>query len=96
VAKGNTKADVVKKVEEFNDDIKIDDWYDNRMRELELCIQHRNYAKVIAVYNNKGLHSVVEKEFGIKGYNNKAMEYLKVAPEDVVNGLRCLFPEELR
>ncbi|MCR5850187.1 MAG: AAA family ATPase [Bacteroidaceae bacterium] len=96
VAKGNTKADVVKKVEEFNDYIKIDDWYDNRMRELELLIQRKNYAKVIAVYNNKGLHSVVEKEFGIRDYHNKALEYLKVAPEDVVNGLRCLFPEELR
>jgi len=39
---------------------------------------------------------VVEKEFGIRDYHERAMEYLKVAPESVVNGLRELFPEELR
>ena len=96
VAKGNTKADVERKVKEFNEDIKIEDWYNRRMKELELYIQHRNYAKVIAVYNNKGLHTVVEKEFKLKEYHESAMEYLKVAPDEVVNGLRGLFPEELR
>lgn len=96
VAKGNTKADVERKVKEFNEDIKIEEWYNKRMKELELYIQHRNYSKVIAVYNNKGLHSVVEKEFGIRDYHEKALEFLKVAPEEVVNGLRELFPVELR
>lgn len=96
VAKGNTKADVERKVKEFNGDIKIEEWYNKRMKELELYIQHRSYAKIIAVYNNKGLHTVVEKEFGIRDYHEKALEYLKVAPEEVVNGLRGLFPAELR
>ena len=96
VAKGNTKADVERKVKEFNEDIKIEDWYNKRMKELELYILHKSYAKVIAVYNNKGLHSVVEKEFGIKDYHEKALEFLKIAPEDVVNGLRDLFPADLR
>lgn len=96
VAKGNTKADVERKVKDFNEEIKIEEWYNKRMKELVLYIKHKNYAKVIAVYNNKGLHSVVEKEFGIRDYHERAMEYLKVAPEVVVNGLRELFPEELR
>lgn len=96
VAKGNTKDDVVRKVEEFNKDIKIEEWYNKRMKELKLFIQHRSYAKVIEVYNNKGLHSVVEKEFGIKDYHEKALDYLKVAPEAVVNELRGLFPAVLR
>lgn len=96
VVKGNTKADVERKVKEFNEDIKIEDWYNKRMQELEFYIQRKSYAKVIAVYNNKGLHSVVEKEFSIRNYHEKAMEFLKIAPEDVVNGLRGLFPEELR
>ena len=96
VAKGNTKTEVERKVTEFNSDIKIDDWYNKRMRELELYIQRKSYAKIIAVYNNKGLHSVVEKEFGIRGYQEKALDFLKVAQEDVVSGLRGLFPAELR
>lgn len=96
VAKGNTKAEVEKKVKEFNDDIKVEDCYKKRMRELELYIQRKSYAKVIAVYNNKGLHSVVEKEFGLRDYHTMALEYLKIAPDEVLNGIKQLFPSELR
>lgn len=96
MAKGNTKDEVAKKVREFNSDIKIEEWYDKRMNELELYIQKKNYAKVIAVYNNKGLHAVVEKEFRLRDFHTYALNYLKVAPEEVLNGLRQLFPEELR
>ena len=96
VAKGNTKAEVEKKVKEFNDDIKIEDCYNKRMKELELYIQRKSYAKVIAVYNNKGLHSVVEKEFGLRDYHTMALEYLKIAPDEVLNGIKQLFPSELR
>ena len=96
MAKGNTKTEVEQRMKEFNDDIQLDKWYDYRIHELELCIKNQNYAKTIAVYNNKGLHAVVEQELGIKDYHEKALEYLKVAPEEVVEKLRALFPEELR
>lgn len=96
MAKGNTKTEVEQRMKEFNDDIQLDKWYDYRLHELELCIKSQNYAKTIAVYNNKGLHAVVEQELGIKDYHEKALEYLKVAPEEVVDKLRALFPEELR
>ena len=95
VSKGRTKAEVEKEVRQFNSSIKIDEWYNNRMRELELYVNKKSYGKVIAVYNNKGLHSVVEKEFGISNYSEKALEYLKIAPEEVLNALRLLFPSEL-
>lgn len=96
LAKGNTKAEVEKKVKEFNDAIKIEDCYKKRMRELVLCIQNKNYAKVIELYNNKGIHSLVEKEFGLRNYHTMALDFLKIAPEEVLNSLRQLFPEELR
>lgn len=96
LAKGNTRTEVEKKVKEFNADIKIEEWYDKRMKELELYIQKKSYDKVIAVYNNKGLHTVVEKEFGLRDYHTFALEYLKIAPEDVLHGLRQLFPKNLR
>lgn len=95
MAKGNNKAEVEQRMKEFNNDIQLDKWYEYRLRELELCVKNLNYVKTIAVYNNKGLHAVVEQEFGIKNYNEKALEYLKVAPEHVVEKLRDLFPEEL-
>lgn len=96
MAKGNTKAEVEQRMKEFNDDIQLDKWYDYRLHELESYIKNQNYAKTIAVYNNKGLHAVVEQELGIKDYHEKALEYLKIAPEEVVEKLRALFPEELR
>ena len=96
MSKGNTIVEVEKNVKEFNDDIKIKDWYNKRMRELELYIQRKSYPKVIAVYNNKGLHSIVEKEFGLRDYHTMALDYLKIASEKVLNGLRELFPAELR
>lgn len=95
MTKGNTKAEVERRVKEFNDDIQLDTWYEKRMKELELYVKNRSYSKVIAVYNNKGLHSVVEQEFGIRSYHEKALEYLKIAPNDVVEKLRKLFPEEI-
>ena len=95
IAKGNTKTEVERKIKEFNDDIKVDDWYARRMREIELMISHKNYVKVISAYNNKGLHSIIEKELGIKDYHEKALEFMKIAPEDVINDLRNLFPNEL-
>ena len=66
-----------------------------RMRKIQLFIRNKSYAKIIAVYNNKGLCSVVEREFGIRDYYEKALEYLKIAPEQVVGTLRELFPSEL-
>lgn len=96
MAKGNTKSEVEQRLKEFNDDIQLDKWYDSRLRELELCVKNQNYPKTIAVYNNKGLHTVVEQELGIKNYHEKALEYLKIAPKEVLDKLKELFPEELR
>ena len=93
--KGNSKAEVEKKMKDFNADIHIDQWYNERMREVELYIRNKSYTKVLAIYNNKGLCSVVEKELGIKDYHEKALEYLKRAPEQVVVKLRELFASEL-
>ena len=47
------------------------------MQELDDVIKTSNYAKVIMLYNNKGLHSIIEKALGISSYNLKALEYLK-------------------
>ena len=96
IEKGNSKAEVEKKVKEFNDEIKIEDRYNRRMKELELYIRNKNYKKIIAVYNNKGLRSVVEKVFGLRDYHTMALDYLKIAPDAVLNSLRELFPAELR
>lgn len=95
VHKGETKSEVEKNLKLFNGDIDIEKWYNDRMRELNLYINNKSYEKVIGLYNNKGLHSVVEEVFEIKGFNKKAMSFLKVAPVTVLDELRKLFPAEL-
>lgn len=65
------------------------------MKELELIISKKNYSKIISVYNNKGLHTIVESEFGIRDYHKWALGFLKIAQEDVIKALRKLFPAEL-
>ena len=92
IHKGNTMDDVVKNLKMFNEDIHIDKWYNDRMRELNFYIQKKRYDKVIMVYNNKGLHTVVENEFRITDYSNMALAFLKKAPDDVKDKLRKLFP----
>lgn len=96
ISKGNTKAEVKDKLKAFNDSVDIDDIYKKRMTELDLYIEKKSYSKVLAVYNNKGLCSIVEKELGIKDFMDKALDYLKIAPNEVINELREYFPSELK
>lgn len=92
IRKGNTKDDVEKNLKMFNKEINIDKWYNDRMKTLNLYLKKKKYDKVIMVYNNKGLHTEVEKEFKITDYHNMALAYLKKASDDVKDELRRLFP----
>ena len=94
VHKGNTKDEVEAKLKDFNNDIDIEKWYKERKRELDLYIKNNGYDKVIGVYNNKGLYSVVEKELKITDYHSWALNFLKVAPQEIRDDLRGLFPIE--
>ena len=78
----------------FNKDIHIDKWYNDRMKTLNLYLKKKRYEKILMVYNNKGLHAVVEREFKITDYHNMALAFLKKASDDVKDELRKLFPIE--
>lgn len=94
IHKGNTKDEVEANLKYFNNDIHIEKWYKERKRELDLYIKNNSYDKVIRVYNNKGLNYVVEKELKIADYHSWAFEFLKVAPQEILDDLRGLFPIE--
>jgi len=94
VKNGKSKADVSKFFSDFISQIKIDDWYNERLQDLNDIISNNDYEKAILVYNNKGLHSVVEKALGMTSYSKKAIEYLR-ASEEARNILRNVFPKEL-
>ena len=94
VKKGISEADVSKAFSDFISQIKINDWYNERLQELNSIISNKDYEKAIMVYNNKGLHSVVEKTLGLSSYSKKAIDYLR-ASEEARTILQSIFPKEL-
>ena len=77
---------------EFVKQIKIEEWYNIRLQELNDVINTGDYAKVIMLYNNKGLHSIIEKALGISSYNLKALEYLRNS-QSARSILHSVFPK---
>lgn len=88
---GKNKIQVAKLFKDFIAQINTDDWYEDRITEIENIIENSDYNKCIRLYNNKGLHSIVEQALKISSYNEKALDYLKVEdnPKQI---LRSYFP----
>ncbi len=94
VKRGKSVDEVEKAFTSLTSDIQIREWFDKREQELNEIIDRNDYSEAILAYNNKGLHSIIEKTFGISSYNKKALEYLK-ASEDAKQLLRKMFPDIL-
>ncbi|WP_297807590.1 AAA family ATPase [uncultured Alistipes sp.] len=92
VRNGKDKTEVGENFNEFVKQIKIEEWYNIRLQELDDVIETSNYAKVIMLYNNKGLHSIIEKALGISSYNLKALEYLRNS-QNARDVLHNVFPK---
>ncbi len=92
VRNGKDKTEVEANFNEFVKQIKIEEWYNIRLQELDDVIKTSNYAKVIMLYNNKGLHSIIEKALGISSYNLKALEYLRNS-QSARSILHSVFPK---
>lgn len=73
--------DVRKHFDDFISQIKIKEWYDERLKELDSIINNKDYKKAIKVYNNKGLKTVVEKNLNLSSYQDRALMYLKDSEE---------------
>lgn len=95
VSKGNTLATVNDNYNKFSNEIKIQDWYDNRKQELEKIIADKDYNKVLSVYNNKGLKAIANKKFKITDFTDRAIKQMQFDTEthDI---LRKHFPEQLK
>lgn len=95
VSKGNTLATVNDNYNKFSNEIKIQDWYDNRKQELEKIIADKDYNKVLSVYNNKGLKAIANKKFKITDFTDRAIKQMQFETEthDI---LRKHFPEQLK
>ena len=56
-------------------------------------IANKKYEKAIILYNNKGLHSVIEKYFNMGDYRHKALDYLRRTKE--IEPIKRVFPNQL-
>lgn len=88
---GKNKTQVKNQFEDFVAQINADEWYAERIAEIENIIEKRDYDRCIRIYNNKGLHSVIEQALKISSYNQKALDYLKEEDEPQ-KILRTYFP----
>ncbi len=94
VKKGKTEFEVSTQFNDFISQIKIAEWHIERTGKLRDIINRKDYAQAIMLYNNKGLHSVLEKYFGISSYSQKALDFLNKS--DKAKGiLRNVFPVEI-
>lgn len=93
VSSGKTESEVKRQFDSFCKEIDIEGWYKERGETVESIIKDKDYSKAICVYNNKGLHSVIEKAIGINNYREKALDYMKNS--NTVQYFKPLFPKEL-
>lgn len=91
IRSGKTKEDVEHSFSDFTSKIDIEKWYSDRKAKLEAIVSDKDYKKAIFAYNNKGLHSIIEKALGLSCYGRKAIEYLKDS-EEAKRILRSYFP----
>ncbi|MFJ1376821.1 DUF4435 domain-containing protein [Capnocytophaga canimorsus] len=91
---GRTLQEVKDHFTNFQNNIKIEDVYNTRKQEYEKILNDKDYSKAILIYNNKGLHNIVEKtlKYSNNSYRDKALEFLK-KNDKTQNILRSVFPE---
>lgn len=94
VQAGNNIALVKSHYSSFTQQIDIDNWYSNRLEEIDNFVNQGDYNAIIRIYNNKGLRALVEQSFGIKSHSKKALSFLKenTKAQEILRGA---FPNEL-
>lgn len=79
----------------FCSSMTLDDWYIDRKNELMETYNGNNYSKVLEIYNNKGLKSIVGAVLGFNNYQQKAIEFLRDKNGNARHLLINHFPEKL-
>ncbi|MDD4514826.1 AAA family ATPase [Massilibacteroides sp.] len=93
---GNSKDEIYSSFNDFRDQIMIEEWYSERSKEIDDLIKQQDYEKVVELYNNKGLHTIIENLLGYKSneFRNKAIDFLR-KNEKARLVLQRKFPQEL-
>ena len=95
VSKGNSLLDVEKHYKAFSEEVKIQEWYNKRLAEIEKIVSTKDYVKALEVFNNKGLKSIANRHLKITDFTERAIRLLQFNPVAPVI-LLTYFPEELK
>lgn len=94
MSKGRNKKEIEQNLEEFKSKIDIENWYNDRVSQLDDIISTHNYNAAIRVFNNKGLQRIVERHLGYSPmqYRKKALDFLAFSDEEKAI-LKLLLPK---
>lgn len=95
VNRGNTKDNVIANLDSFNSNIKIEDWYNEREKEIDRIIAEKDYNNAILLYNNKGLKQIVNQQFKIADFHESSLRLL-ARNLDAKNILLQYYPDEMK
>lgn len=94
IEKANNIEEVENKYKEFIDQVNITEWYSKRIEEINRIVGDKAYLEAIKIFNNKGLRQIVNEEFKIKDFINRAITFLNKSDKGK-NILYSVFPQEL-
>lgn len=93
ISVGNKKEEVEQNFQNFMSEVDINKLFNERESCINDVIANKEYERAIMLYNNKGLHTVVEKYFKMGDYRHKVLDYLKMTKE--IEPIKRIFPDQL-
>jgi len=95
VSKGNALAQLETNYQSFLDNISINDWFNERIAELNQIIANTDYDKVLVSFNHKGIRNIASKHLNISDFTDKSIKLLQ-GNDDAKSALNKYFPEEIK
>ncbi|MCG7501067.1 ATP-binding protein [Tenacibaculum sp. Mcav3-52] len=95
VSKGNALEQLEKNYRSFLDSISINDWYNERLAELNKMIENLDYDNVLIAINNKGMKRIASKHLKISDFTDRSIKLLQ-SDNDARMALSKYFPEEIK
>ena len=93
ISVGNKKEEVEQNFQKFISEVDINKLFNERESYINDVIANKKYEKAIMLYNNKGLHSVIDKYFNLGDYRHKALDYLRGTKE--IEPIKRVFSDQL-
>lgn len=95
VTKGNTLAQLESNYQDFLDKVSINNWYTQRLEELNQMIKSSDYSKVLVSLNNKGIRSIASKHLKISDFTDRCIKLL-LCSDVAQSKLGKYFPQEIK